>query len=242
MFEEHPSPPQFPDTDLFLKEVTALQLQPKISSFADLAQVHQSEYVPDICLSGGTDSVDAACNSSPWACDDTSWVPSGLVDPSPGLAFDDDMSVISGGGEVMSPLLAQSLDGGVHVEEVLSGVALLKNDAEDDACSASANSSVPAYLNIVSPERKSRLTSFFEPRLGPDLPKHLHADMTMVASEASVRKPHVNILRCHSDCDKDTLWYKNYRALKVSYTYNLNTVALIGPSSVLNSIFYVRCM
>ena len=220
MFEEHPSPPQFPDTDLFLKEVTALQLQSKISSFADLAQVHQSEYVPDICLSGGTECVDAACNSSPWACDDTSWVPSGLVDPSPGLAFDDDMSVISGGEEVSSTLPDRSpLDGCVH-GQVLSDDTLLKNDAfmQDDECAASAGS-VPTYANIVSPVAQPNFASFHEPQhhLGPDLPMgRLHADMSMEASEASDRKQCCNDLRC--DADKDTSWYKNYRALKVSYT------------------------
>ena len=146
---------------------------------------------------------------------------------SPGLAFDD-VSVISGERELVSPLLAQSLNGGVHVQEVLSGVTLLKNGEQDDACSASA-SSVPTYLNIVSPERKPRFTSFLEPPLGPDLPGQLHADMTMAVGEVSARGPRVD--PSHSDSGKDAMWYKNYRALKVSYTCNLIIVALIEPSN-----------
>mmetsp|Transcript_14171 Transcript_14171/g.28916 ORF Transcript_14171/g.28916 Transcript_14171/m.28916 type:complete len:379 (+) Transcript_14171:531-1667(+) len=218
MFEEHLPPSQLSsgrpsNTDLFQKEVTPPRLLPKINSYADMADAHQSECVPDMHQSGGTNTVDAACEHPSWACDLTSWVPPGLVPP--GLAFDDDMSVISGGEEVSSTLPARSLDGCVH-GQVVSDVTLLRNDAfmQDDECAASAGS-VPAYANIVSPVAQPNFASFHEPQhhLGPDLPMgRLHADMSMEASEASDRKQCCNDLLCNAD--KDTSWYKNYRALK----------------------------
>jgi len=205
MVEEHPSPSHLaPDSpsciDLFDKEVTAVQLvQSDFNSHAGAdTRAHQSAYAPDMNLSGGTE-----CVEKPWAGNDTSWVPSALVPPASGLEFDDDMSVISGGREV-------TLDGGVHyVQEVCSDATALAFQQDDE----SFLGCLPDYLNVVSPiANPSNLTSFHEPQLGLDLRLgRLHSDVTMEASEASVCTPRVSNLHGHG---KDTLWYKNFRALK----------------------------
>ena len=214
MFAEHPppsllSPDSSPsDIDLFHKEVSAVQLlQSDFNAYAGTeAQAHPSasthEPAPDINLSAGTE-----CVEKPWASHDTSWVPSGLVPPASGLAFDDDMSVISGGGK------EATLDEGVHVEEVCSGATALKNDIlqQDDECFLG---SIPDYLNVVSPIAQTSFASSQEPHLELDLRLgRLVSDVDMEESEASVCTPRVSNLRCSG---KDALWYENFRALKVS--------------------------
>jgi hypothetical protein len=228
MSDEHP-PSQMSsgwpsDTDLF-NSVATLRLlsnsNTDVDAGTDTARAnpnHQSEYVPEVPKSNSgmfvpTKGVD---NNDDAAWDHTSWVPAGLVPP--GLAFDDDLSVVSGQKGVDSSFP-------VHGQKVFPNDTILSNsDAfnQEDACTMSAGA-VPRYLNIVSPVAQPNFVNFHELPLGHVLPMgRLISDMTMEAGESSVRRPHLSTCRLQSS--KETLWMKNYRDLQVSYRYKSSII------------------